>query len=91
MLSGGLGSSPYLLKRVRSRLSNNVGPTPLNIEVLLSDEPQLSVCRGLVLDRLQKVTENRHVLTSRVCPKSCRGMRQEIRQEKPRPHPRAIL
>ncbi|CCD54905.1 hypothetical protein ACHAO1_002522 [Botrytis cinerea] len=45
-------------------------PTASSIEVLLSDEPQLSVCRGLVLDRLQKIKENRHVLAGRVCSKS---------------------
>ncbi|KAM0153037.1 hypothetical protein ACHAPG_007283 [Botrytis cinerea] len=70
ILSGGLGSSPYLLRRIRSKFSNNMDPTASSIEVLLSDEPQLSVCRGLVLDRLQKIKENRHVLAGRVCSKS---------------------
>lgn len=70
IFSGGLGSSPYLLRRIRSKFSNNMDPTASSIEVLLSDEPQLSVCRGLVLDRLQKIRENKHVLARRVCSKS---------------------
>ncbi|TEY43471.1 hypothetical protein BOTCAL_0369g00010 [Botryotinia calthae] len=70
ILSGGLGSSSYLLKRIQSAFSNNMDPAASSIEVLVSDEPQLSVCRGLVLDRLQKVKENRHVLAGRICSKS---------------------
>ncbi|KAK6614530.1 hsp70 family chaperone [Botrytis cinerea] len=82
ILSGGLGSSPYLLRRIRSKFSNNMDPTASSIEVLLSDEPQLSVCRGLVLDRLQKIKENRHVLAGRVCSKSYGVITGEIMVDK---------
>lgn len=47
MLSGGLGSSMYILNELRARFPG--------MRVFCVNEPQLAVARGLVMDRVQKL------------------------------------
>ncbi|OJD11346.1 hypothetical protein AJ78_07869 [Emergomyces pasteurianus Ep9510] len=51
VLSGGLGSSPYVQERFRS----NYGEGKAAKQVLISEAPQLAVCRGLVIDRIHRL------------------------------------
>ncbi|KAL7657523.1 actin-like ATPase domain-containing protein [Aspergillus phoenicis ATCC 13157] len=63
VLSGGLGSSPYVRQRLQERYncSSKVSPTGVTMQVLMADEPQLVVVHGLVMDRTQQL--KRGVLT----------------------------
>ncbi|KAF8534151.1 hypothetical protein BDD12DRAFT_809611 [Trichophaea hybrida] len=55
VLSGGLGSSAYVQQRIREHLVlNKVHPNAQNISIIISKDPQLVVCRGLVLSRLHE-------------------------------------
>ncbi|KAF2470561.1 uncharacterized protein BDR25DRAFT_261580 [Lindgomyces ingoldianus] len=53
VLSGGLGASPYLRKRIMSYFEY----TAPSIRVLLAEQPQLAVAHGLVAERTQMVTQ----------------------------------
>ncbi|KAK4542172.1 hypothetical protein LTR36_007019 [Oleoguttula mirabilis] len=73
VLSGGLGSSPYVQKRIRDRYEKGAGRGFVNaqdIHVLLASEPQLAVVHGLVLARTQALKGGPEVLSSRRCPVS---------------------
>ncbi|KAF9634279.1 hypothetical protein BFW01_g5174 [Lasiodiplodia theobromae] len=70
IVSGGLGSSPYLRRRLRDRyqleaehLFDNVD----DLQILLAPEPQLAVCHGLVMNRVQEITSEIPMYTSRRC------------------------
>lgn len=72
ILSGGFGSSPYLQSRLRSRyaLGNNHRACVRDLQILRVPKPQLAVCHGLVLDRVQYLKENRVVYSERICRNS---------------------
>lgn len=72
ILSGGLGSSPYLQMKLRehykaaaARFSNTQ-----HMQVLKAPKPQLAVCHGLVLDRVQQIKDDRVVYKERYCRNS---------------------
>lgn len=69
MLSGGLGNSTYVQKRLRERYSsgNASFPNSRPIQVRVAPEPQLVVCKGIVADRAQKLKSGRSVLGWRCC------------------------
>jgi len=52
VLSGGLGSSAYVSRKVGEYLSQN--DYSRAVKLLISNDPQLVVCRGLVLNRLHE-------------------------------------
>ncbi|KAI9780171.1 MAG: hypothetical protein M1839_007008 [Geoglossum umbratile] len=62
VLSGGLGSSAYVQDRFRARYGNG-GKT----KILVSKDPQLAVCKGLVIDRIQHLRCGTGVLQTRRC------------------------
>jgi hypothetical protein len=72
VLSGGLGSSPYVQKKLRSRYKMNSGdfPNAQNIEILKAAKPQLAVVHGLVMDRVQQIKEGSIVYKERCCRNS---------------------
>ncbi|KAK5129854.1 hypothetical protein LTR08_002762 [Meristemomyces frigidus] len=73
ILSGGLGSSPYLQKRLRDRYERGKGgdfPNAQNMEVLVAEKPQLAVVYGLVLARIQALKGGNEVIPFRRCPVS---------------------
>ncbi|OQV00389.1 hypothetical protein CLAIMM_05890 [Cladophialophora immunda] len=72
VLSGGLGSSPYLQKRLMARYKGGTSQSPnaKDLQILRVPKPQLAVCHGLVLDRVQQIKSNRSVYKERYCRNS---------------------
>jgi hypothetical protein len=72
VLSGGLGSSPYVQKKLRARYEMGVGnyPNAPNLKILKAPKPQLAVVHGLVMDRVQRIKEDRVVYKERCCRNS---------------------
>ncbi|CAG8958336.1 hypothetical protein HYFRA_00000693 [Hymenoscyphus fraxineus] len=66
VLSGGLGNSPYVQKRLRERYSfgncSATFPNARALQVRIAPEPQLVVCKGMVADRIQKLKSGKSVL-----------------------------
>jgi hypothetical protein len=69
VLSGGLGSSPYLQKVLQARyeLGASRFANAKDIQILKVPKPQLAVSHGIVLDRVQQIKENRIVYKQRYC------------------------
>ena len=72
VLSGGLGSSPYLQKKLRQRylLGKSPHSSIRDLQILRVPKPQMAVCHGLVLDRVQQIKEDRVVYKERFCRNS---------------------
>lgn len=72
VLSGGLGSSAYLQKSLRQRYLLGRSPHACirDLQILRVPKPQLAVCHGLVLDRVQQIKESRVVYKERFCRNS---------------------
>lgn len=72
ILSGGLGSSPYLQRKLQTRYLLGKSPylSMRDVQILRVPKPQLAVCHGLVLDRVQQLKENRVVYKERFCRNS---------------------
>ncbi|KAF8866590.1 hypothetical protein BDZ45DRAFT_578820 [Acephala macrosclerotiorum] len=69
VLSGGLGSSAYVQKRLKEALTGaNAHPAAPSLKVIAAanDEPQLAVVKGLVLDRMLRMTTGKAVLRERL-------------------------
>lgn len=69
VLSGGLGNSVYIQKRLVSRYANGSSSflNATKLQVRVAPEPQLVVCKGIVADRLQKLKSGVGVLGWRCC------------------------
>ncbi|RFU33131.1 hypothetical protein B7463_g3151, partial [Scytalidium lignicola] len=78
ILSGGLGSSPYIQRKIKERYGSS------SVKVLLSDEPQEAVVKGLVIDRFQTFKQ-KPIITSRCCRASY-GVLCSQRYEKNNPN-----
>ncbi|KAM3417239.1 hypothetical protein BST61_g5498 [Cercospora zeina] len=68
VLSGGLGSYPYVRRRIRERYEHSTKTLfdgPRGMEVLLASDPQLAVAHGLVMARTQALRGAPEVLSSR--------------------------
>ncbi|KAK5170090.1 uncharacterized protein LTR77_004674 [Saxophila tyrrhenica] len=77
ILSGGLGSSPYLFEQIQRRYEMNVGFRSSNtasIRTMKVLQPQLAVVRGLVKERTQQLgvdsSRGQEVFTTRRCRNS---------------------
>lgn len=72
ILSGGLGSSPYLQAKLRQKYSLGKSPHACirDLQILRVPKPQLAVCHGLVLDRVQQLKQDRVVYKERICRNS---------------------
>ncbi|THY30127.1 hypothetical protein D6D00_03140 [Aureobasidium pullulans] len=73
VVSGGFGSSPYLKQRLRKRYELNERDELFNarsIKILSAKEPQLAVCHGLVINRVQELKTRMSVYTERCCRNS---------------------
>ncbi|PWY64726.1 hypothetical protein BO94DRAFT_505015 [Aspergillus sclerotioniger CBS 115572] len=70
VLSGGLGSSPYVRKCLYERYSPGSCPETEKMQVLTADEPQLVVVHGLVMDRIQQLKRGVVTFGSRCAPVS---------------------
>jgi hypothetical protein len=64
VLSGGLGNSAYVQSRLEKRYAFGLStfPSARNIQVHVAPEPQLSVCKGIVMDRVRKLSSGTGVL-----------------------------
>ena len=80
MLSGGLGNSPYVQRRLGERYSFGNAPFPnaRSLQVRVAPEPQLVVCKGIVADRVQKLKSGRSVLGWRCCRASYGTLCKEL-------------
>lgn len=68
ILSGGLGSSPYVQDRLRWQFNEQTTaniPAAIGLNILAAEEPQLAVVHGLVLDQAQQVSQTLNPITSR--------------------------
>ena len=72
VLSGGLGSSPYIQKKLKSRyeIGSGISPNAQDMEILKAPEPQLAVVHGLVMDRIQQIDRGIVVYKERCCRSS---------------------
>jgi molecular chaperone DnaK (HSP70) len=72
VLSGGLGSSYYLQNKLRERYCSGatIHTNMRDVAVLRVSKPQLAVCHGLVLDRIQQIKQKRSVYKERYCRNS---------------------
>ncbi|KAK5125179.1 hypothetical protein LTR85_000855 [Meristemomyces frigidus] len=85
ILSGGLGSSPYLYDQIKKRYQENVGFRSANtsqIQIMKVLEPQLAVVRGLVRERTQRlgtpVAAGPEVFETRRCRNSYGAIVREL-------------
>ncbi|KAH8731915.1 hypothetical protein GQ44DRAFT_670576 [Phaeosphaeriaceae sp. PMI808] len=67
VLSGGLGNSAYVQSELRKYYAGSTIPNAQSISVRIAPDPQLAVCKGLVSDRIRKITTSRSVLGWRCC------------------------
>ncbi|OCL05508.1 hypothetical protein AOQ84DRAFT_379510 [Glonium stellatum] len=65
-LCGGLGSSEYVIDYLKSKFQGTNPP----VTILVSKEPLLAVCKGLVTNRLLEIRDKIIPCASRRCPKS---------------------
>lgn len=70
VLSGGLGSSPYVKQWVKKRYESGAFPNATHLKVLTALEPQLAVTHGLVIDRAQELRQGEGVFLERRCRNS---------------------
>ncbi|KAB8336802.1 hypothetical protein FH972_021111 [Carpinus fangiana] len=71
VLSGGLGSSPYVRKRMKAVFGSE--SSPASIQILTAAEPQLAVAYGLVMDRAQELRKKGLVFKDR-CARTSYGI-----------------
>ncbi|KAF7506955.1 hypothetical protein GJ744_011086 [Endocarpon pusillum] len=68
VLSGGLGCSPYVQNKIKSRyITASQARNASNPLLMLAAEPQLAVAQGLVMDRIQFISRGRNVYQDRRC------------------------
>lgn len=68
VLSGGLGHSPYIQQRLKSRYIAGGGhANARGLQVRVAPDPQLAVCKGMVADRIRKLKAGKAVLQYRCC------------------------
>jgi hypothetical protein len=69
VLSGGLGNSAYVQARLRAKYGDNMTAfnCTRNLQIHVASEPQLSVCKGIVMDRMRKLKSGKSVLGWRCC------------------------
>ncbi|KAL2068019.1 hypothetical protein VTL71DRAFT_16117 [Oculimacula yallundae] len=69
VLSGGLGNSAYIQKRLRARYAFGASlfSNASSLQVRVAPDPQLVVCKGIVADRLQKLKGGQSILGWRCC------------------------
>jgi len=69
VLSGGLGSSPYIYQRLKSRYERGASEfaNAQSMRILRTAKPQLAVVHGLVMDRVQQIKDDKVVYKERCC------------------------
>ncbi|KAL8822328.1 MAG: hypothetical protein Q9191_006937 [Dirinaria sp. TL-2023a] len=79
VLSGGLGSSAYVKKKLQERYVNNTKayPNAKHLKIYTADEPQIAVVQGLVVNHAQQRESGVATLKSRNSPVSYGVLCQE--------------
>ncbi|KAG8532511.1 uncharacterized protein KY384_002388 [Bacidia gigantensis] len=70
VLSGGLGSSAYVKDRMRQHYVSGPGsmkPGVGSMRLTTVPEPQLAVVQGLVMDRIQAISQQAEIFSERCC------------------------
>jgi hypothetical protein len=64
VLSGGLGNSAYVQKCLEGRYAFGASPfvAARGIRIAVASDPQLAVCKGIVMDRVRKLSSGQAVL-----------------------------
>ncbi|KIV84831.1 hypothetical protein PV11_00585 [Exophiala sideris] len=71
VLSGGLGSSEYVKKKLEDRyIREKVNLYAPHLRIITSNHPNLAVVKGLLIDRMQKLKFDKSVLRVRKCRQS---------------------
>lgn len=65
-MSGGLGGSQYVKTKIEEYFHRNPRQIAHRIRILKSQEPRLSVVKGLVIDRRQRIKVGSATLKTRV-------------------------
>ena len=88
VLSGGLGQSPYVQRRLKERYGAGAYfyQNAENTKVQVAPDPQLAVCKGLVADRLRKLRAGHSVLGWRCCRASYGLICKELYDKKNSKH-----
>jgi hypothetical protein len=81
VLSGGLGNNAYVQKRLIERYANGKDTFGKPMKVSISSDPQLAVCKGIVSDRVRKLSSGKAVLGWR-CARASYGTLCKIRFNK---------
>lgn len=87
VLSGGLGHSPYVQASLKSHY--NLGGSHSNargMQIRPAPDPQLAVCKGIVADRVYKLTAGSSILKSRCCRASYGTLCRELYDKHNRHH-----
>ncbi|KAE9379840.1 hypothetical protein N431DRAFT_552160 [Stipitochalara longipes BDJ] len=79
VLSGGLGNSKYVFKRLQDRYERGGArfPNSRSLVVKVAPEPQLVVCKGIVADRVHKLKTGKSVLGWR-CSRASYGTLSKV-------------
>ncbi|KAF8242077.1 actin-like ATPase domain-containing protein [Wilcoxina mikolae CBS 423.85] len=73
ILSGGLGSSKYIQRHLIQRyVKDSPGSDKKGVKILIADDPQTVVCRGLVLDRIHQIFHVKPIISHR-CSRASYG------------------
>ena len=88
VLSGGLGQSIYVQKKLRDRygMGSDLHSNAQFMQVRIAPDPQLAVCKGLVADRLRKLSVGQSVLGWRCCRASYGIVCKELYDKHKRSH-----
>lgn len=78
ILSGGLGSSPYVRQKMVDRYRVGLSPEAPGITVLVAAEAQLAVAYGLVSDRIQGLREGPAIFENHCARNSYGVVTQEL-------------
>ncbi|KAI5796502.1 hypothetical protein EDC01DRAFT_727534 [Geopyxis carbonaria] len=62
VVSGGLGSSPYVQKLLKQRYCSEIH----GMKMIIPEDPQLVVCRGLVINRLHQLHKITPIILKRI-------------------------
>ncbi|KAF2760339.1 hypothetical protein EJ05DRAFT_280146 [Pseudovirgaria hyperparasitica] len=80
VLSGGLGNSGYVHQRLSQRYMTPDCPWPCakDMQIRTSPDPQLAVCKGMIVNRVQKLRSNKSPIGIRCCRASYGSLCKEL-------------
>jgi hypothetical protein len=69
VLTGGLGNNEYVQRRLNERYAYGASrfACARDVKVSVAPDPQLTVCKGMIIDRVRKLNSGKAVLGWRCC------------------------